>query len=280
MTLEPIHGMVYFSPLGPPIYSALGLVDRQQYFAPRSAPLGAVSAEVVASTFFNFSRSLVQTAVPSCWDIASPAEILRARYEVVDQSLQQAGRAAMVGDGIGRAAEIARSAAMTACECPEGRPLFAGHVDLPWPSEAHLMLWHAQTLLREFRGDGHIAVLLNENLSGLEALLTHAATGVIPEELMQKLRGYSNEEWEAGKESLRRRGILHPTEFTLSEFGEAMRQRIEDRTDTLAFEPYARLGEERCAELRRLARPLSAALVDAGWSPLRRLPPPEDTATR
>ncbi|MEN3271540.1 MAG: hypothetical protein V7636_301, partial [Actinomycetota bacterium] len=64
----------------------------------------------------------------------------------------------MLGDAIEspeliEAAELARRAAEVACERPEGRPLFAGHASLPWPEEPHLVLWHAQTLLREFRGD-------------------------------------------------------------------------------------------------------------------------------
>ena len=32
---------------------------------------------------------------------------------------------------------------------------------LPWPDAPHLALWHAITLLREFRGDGHIACLVD-----------------------------------------------------------------------------------------------------------------------
>jgi len=32
-------------------------------------------------------------------------------------------------------------------------------------------------LLREYRGDGHIAALVAHGLSGIEALITHIATG-------------------------------------------------------------------------------------------------------
>ncbi len=39
------------------------------------------------------------------------------------------------------------------------------------------MLWHAATLLREYRGDGHLAALLDAQLSGIEAIVTHCATG-------------------------------------------------------------------------------------------------------
>ena len=98
---------------------------------------------------------------------------------------------------------------VAACEDGvHGRPLFAGHASLPWPDEAHLILWHAQTLLREYRGDGHIAVLTAEGLSGVEALVTHAATNDIPSELLASSRAWPQPEWDAAIERLAARGLV------------------------------------------------------------------------
>ena len=50
-------------------------------------------------------------------------------------------------------------------------------------------------------------------------------------------------------------------ELRFTALGEAQRRALEDGTDALAAAPYAVLGEERCAELRALARPWSTTLA-------------------
>ena len=127
------------------------------------------------------------------------------------------------------------------------------------------MLWHAQTLLREFRGDGHIAALVGEGLDGVEALLTHAASGDVPAAVLRATRAWPEDQWRAGVERLRERGFLTgDDEPTFTDAGRALRQRIEDRTDELAVAPYAALGEDGCDRLRALGRDLSRRVVDAG----------------
>lgn len=276
MTLEPIHGMVYFTPFGPPIYESVGLEGRGQYFATRAAAFGRVSPEVVTSTFFNFAPALVRSAMTTVWDRVTPEEVLAARLRVVAASLRGAAPDLIANDATKRAAELATIAARSACERVDGKPLFAAHASLAWPTEPHLALWHAQTLLREYRGDLHIALLLTEGLSGLDALITHGATGVVPLAMLQQLRGWSEDEWHAGIDSLRSRGIITPGEVGLTEKGAALRQRLEDRTDELSADAWAVLGDDGCRELRACARPLSAAVIEAGWSPLRKLPPGDD----
>ncbi len=276
MTLEPIHGMVYFTPHGSPIYDAVGLEGRQHYFATRAAAFGRVSPEVVTSTFFNFSPSLVRSAMISAWNRVAPEEVLGARLRVVDASLRAAAPDLIGSNDTMRAAELARVAARSACGRVDGKPLFAAHASLPWPTEPHLVLWHAQTLLREYRGDIHIALLLSEGLNGLAALITHEATGTVPPGLLQQLRGWTDEEWSVAVDDLRLRNIITPGAIALTETGAALRQRVEDRTDELSADAWAVLGDDGCRELRASARPLSAAVIDAGWSPLRKLPPGND----
>jgi hypothetical protein len=173
----------------------------------------------------------------------------------------------MLGDAIGspelaEAADLARRAAEAACERPEGRALFAGHASLPWPDEPHLVLWHAQTLLREFRGDAHVAALMLYGLNGLDALLSHAASGDVPAETLRTTRGYSEAEWAAGVASLAARGIVE-ADGSFTDRGRQQRQAIEQRTDDSSIAPYEAIGEDGCERLRALARPFSRTVSAA-----------------
>ena len=163
------------------------------------------------------------------------------------------------------AARLALRAAESATEHLEGRPLFAGHAALAWPEDPHLVLWHAQTLLREFRGDGHIAALVAAGLTGLEAAITHVATGDVPGAVLVSTRAWPEDEWAESVDDLRTRGILERSEpLALTELGRAQRQWIEDTTDSAAVAAYAPLGDEGCARLRALTRPWSRTVVEAG----------------
>jgi hypothetical protein len=164
-TLEPYHGVVYFAPEPHEEFKKLGISDRMMgYFGSRAAPMGAVPAEVVIATFFNFHPKLVSDRVPAVWDIASPQALLDARLRGADAMLRRVLSDAVDSDELIEAAALARRAAES-CK-PEGRPLYAGHASVPWPDEPHLVLWHAISCLREFRGDGHIAAMTVEGLDG------------------------------------------------------------------------------------------------------------------
>ena len=265
-TLEPIHGMVYFAEEIADRYEAAGLRGfRMGYFASRSAAFGEASAEVVIATFFNFHPDVVRRAIPAAWTVTTPARVLEARLDVVDAALRRAWGDGIRSPEVVEAAGLARRAAEAACEHPEGRALFAAHASLPWPDEPHLVLWHAQTLLREHRGDGHIAALLLEGLTGLEALVTHAASGDVPADVLRTSRAWSPEEWSTGVDAMRSRGVIaagDAIEFT--DLGAAMRQRMEDATDAASAPAYDVLGEDGCARLRELGRPLSLQIIESG----------------
>ena len=271
-TLEPLHGMIYFSSEAAAAFDALGLVGRMGYFGSRSAPMGAVGAEVVIATFYNFRPELVRASIPAAWERATPEQIIAARLQAADGALRRYMPDALGTPELAEAATLARRAAETACAHVEGRPLFAGHASLAWPDEDHLVLWHAQTLLREYRGDGHIAALVTAGLSGLEAAITHVATGEVPGAVLVSTRAWPADEWDAGVDALRARGILEPGgEVVLTEAGQRQRQWIEDATDASAVAAYAPLGDDGCARLRALARPWSRAVIDSG---LLAAPPP------
>lgn len=266
-TLEPLHAMVYFAPEHLEEYGALGL-DVQgnraaAYFPARAAALGAVTPAVVQAVFFNFSSLAVRFGMDRVWETTTPAALVEARLRVADRALRR-----MCGDlldtpDVVEALELAR----TACEgCrPEGRSLHAGLTDLSWPTEPHLQLWHAVTLLREYRGDGHVVALTASGVSGIEAAVMHVAQGdAWTREPLRKTRGYSTEEWDTALGDLRERGWIEPDGEGFTDTGRAVRQEVEDRTDVLALPPWQHLGEAGCTRLRELVRPLSTAIVEAG----------------
>jgi hypothetical protein len=257
--------MIYFTPDAPPEYGKAGVTkNRTGYFASRSAAMGEVDAEVVVATFYNFDPALVRHAMKDVWSITSAAAMLAARLRAVDVSLTRAfGPDVLRSTSLSDAASIARRAAMAACERPEGRPLFAGHASLPWPDQPHLVLWHAQTLLREFRGDGHVAALTTEGLSGIEALVSHAASGDVPAAVLRATRAWSEDAWAAAVAGMVERGLVQ-ADGSFTDDGSAQRRRIEDTTDRLAVVAYSAIGDEGCSILRTAGRQLTEAVMAAG----------------
>ncbi|MFI2371754.1 hypothetical protein [Streptomyces sp. NPDC018833] len=258
--LEPVHAMIYFAPEGRRRYAELGLGGRAGYFASRSAAFGRASAELVISTFYNFNPDFVRQAVDGAWDAATPQQVLDARHAAASEALRRAGIHEL--PALDEVLALTRRAADAACEHAQGRPLFAAHAALPWPEEPVLGLWHAQTLLREFRGDGHVACLLSEGIGGLESLILHAATGDVPVDFLKASRAWPEEQWAGAEERLRTRGLLDGN--SLSQEGARLRRHIEDRTDHLALPAYAALGDADCERLAELASPFGRAVVDAG----------------
>ena len=196
--------------------------------------------------------------------MAAPEALVAARFGAVDAAFRRLlGGAVLASAEMRRAALLARTAAEEAGRRPEARPLAAAHAGLGWPDEPHLQLWHAQSILREFRGDGHVALLVVHGLSGIEALVTHAAAGDVPAHVLRTSRGWSQEAWDAAVDGLRGRGWLQRGDgLRFTEWGAAQRRAIEEGTDALAAAPYAALGDDGCAELRALARPWSMVFAD------------------
>jgi hypothetical protein len=261
-TLEPIHGYIYFAPEAVDAYAELGVTGRSAYFASRSAPMGMVPADVVVATFFNFDPALVRHALDGVWDTVTPAALLDARLVAAGAMLRRCLGELASAPEVDEAAGLARAAAERAALHLSGKPLFAAHAALPWPDDPLLVLWHAQSLLREFRGDIHIAALCSEGIDGCEALVTHAASGDISADVLQASRGWSDADWHAAVDSLQSKGHLD-VDGTFTDEGRASRQRVEDRTDLGAAIAYEAIGEDACDRLRTLCRPMSKAVVGA-----------------
>jgi hypothetical protein len=264
-TANPYPSIVFLAPEAGDAYAAAGLPRGPMgYFAGRAAPMGAVPAEVVIATFYNFQPGLVRSCIPAAWSYASPASILTHRLVATDAALRRVlGDAVLSGSEVAEAAGLARVAAQ-ACQ-PEGRALFAGHASLPWPAEPHMALWHALTLLREHRGDGHLMALQAAGYSGCEALVMHKAIGGVPASMVGT-RAWSPGQWAAAADSLRSRGLIDADEVA-TEQGVAHREEVERQTDLLSVAPLEALGEDGCARLRELIRPLSVAIAATIYPP-------------
>ncbi|MDT0278295.1 SCO6745 family protein [Blastococcus goldschmidtiae] len=260
--VELLHSHVYFAPETEQHLTAVGLrPGRMCYFAGRSAAMGAVGAGAVIATFYNFSPALVARTIPAAWTLASPEQVLAARLDAARASLTRLLGDAASSDEVGELGELLREA--TTVLSPEGRALYAGHADLPWPEEPLLVLWHAATLLREHRGDGHVAALLHSGLSGIEALVTHTAMGRgFTPEAAKATRGWTEEEWDAAAQALADRGLVD--DAGLTEEGLELRARLEVHTDALSADPWLFLGPERTARVVELAKEFSRTLVANG----------------
>lgn len=242
-------------------FGSIGLEDFWMgYFASRAYPLGQVPAEVVTATFFTFHPDMVRRALPEAWRIATVEQVAEAKLQGADASLRR-----MLGDRV-RSVELSEAADLAAeavkgCGLA-GRPLFAAYAALPWPPEPHLRLWHAATVLREHRADGHTAASLSHGLDGLAAHVTNVASGAVPREMGQRSRGWSDEEWAACERRLTERGWLADGQLTAD--GRAVRNQVEAVTDQLAAEPWDHLGDERTDRFFKLTLPIARTLFDEG----------------
>ncbi|MFC9247862.1 hypothetical protein ACFT7S_28760 [Streptomyces sp. NPDC057136] len=265
--LNPLHSTVYFSPdLGKEM-GELGIDDSNAaYFAARSAAMGAVGAGTVSATFYNFNHELVARHLPAVWSVASPQAVLDARLRAADVTLRR-----LLGEEIIASAELAE-AAQLALRATEGctrhaRPLYAAHADLPVPDAPHLAYWHAATLLREHRGDAHLAALLAAGLDPVEAMVSHTATGkgMAPRWILAT-RGWRRADWDAAVERLRVRGLLDG-EGELTEAGVTLRAGLEEATDEMDAAPYELLGADAVARLTDLGRGFLFTAASAGAFP-------------
>lgn len=260
--IEPVHAITYFAPEARSALDALGYRGFWAgYFAARSAPLGPVPAEVVTAAFYNFAPERVAKAVPGVWDVAPPSEALAARRESAVAALQRSGvedgEAAVVADLVAKAVDEVT---------PDGRVLYGANRSLPWPTEPLARLWHASTLLREHRGDGHVAVLTADGVSGRECNLLHAAAGRVPKEMIMRARDYDDEQWDRHMGALQQRGVLD-ADGELTDEGRNLKQHIEDRTDTIALGALDALDDGEVESLFQAVTPIARKVVAAGDVP-------------
>jgi hypothetical protein len=255
---EPIHDLIYFSPRRTEQADALGLRGFWMgYFAFRSAPLGAVPPEVVGAAFFGFHRSRVRRALPDAWSYTTVQQALAARNAAVDAAMADLGPI----DRLDEAAELAWQAASAADVA--GRPLAAAHQAEPRSDNPRIALWQATAVLREHRGDGHVAVLVARGIGPVESHLLKSGSGESDEQTLKTHRAFPDEEWAAARAGMVERGWLD-ADGRLTAAGAAEHDAVEAATDAAAERPWQAIGPAATARLRDLLDPIAGAVHTSG----------------
>jgi hypothetical protein len=259
--VEPIGVLPYSADDCNEAMFALGFSDYwDTYFAGRAAPLGHVAAEVVDALFYNFAPGEVARHIPQVWQTTTPEAALAARRQGCAHALRR-----ILGDHVAtaefaRAAELLLRAALSAPV--EGRPMYAALRALPVPDDVVDRLFHAASLLREHRGDGHIVALLSEGIGRTEAHVLYALGNDIPAEKFGRIHHLPAAQLAAVIDGMRGRGLVGDDGW-FTERGRAVHARVEARTDDLAVAPYEVLESNELAELMSLLEPYAELLVAA-----------------
>lgn len=258
--IQPVHSFIYFAPEPASEYAALGYTTHAGYFAGRGAALGPVSAEVITATFFNFRHDTVAAGTPSDWTRADTDAIQQARYRAVGAALDR------LASGVLSETEIAEATDLCQRACDrigyEGKPLAAGNRSAPLPADPLVKLWQLLAVIREWRGDAHVAVLCAEPLTALEALVLESDRS-LPVKLLKATRGWSQDEWSGTVERLAARGLV-TSGGDLTDAGNRFRDAIEERTDRANLPLWETIGEEATIRLHDLLVPLRSAIVRNG----------------
>ncbi len=259
--VEPI-GLIPYSADDPnETMFALGFTNYwDTYFAGRAAPLGLVPAAVVDALFYNFAPGEVARHIPKVWRTTTPEAAIAARRAGCAKALRRILGARVDDAAFARTTELLLKAATGAPY--EGRPMYAALRSLPIPDDVVTRLFHAASLLREHRGDGHIAALMSEGVGGLEAHVLLALDMDMPAEKFGRIHHLPAAQIEAVVDAMRDRGLIGGDGW-LSAEGRAVKQRVEALTDDLAAPPYECLEPAERDELIAALEPIAAALIAA-----------------
>ena len=274
------HAFVYFASEAVEEYAAVGVRGPSGYFASRSAPLGPVSAEVVTATFYNFSPDLVRSAIDGVWEIVSPEEMQRARWRAVMRILDSTVAGAMADADVAEAIDVAESC--VAALSYAGRPLAAANAsvlavldDPVFADNRLLRLWQLVTILREWRGDGHIGLLIAEPLDGCECTVVSEHLFHMPG-VIRSTRAWSEDDWSKAVDRLRSRGWLDDDGVTGE--GRTKRGLIERRTNEIDAVVWDGMNDEAVNRFGDLLEPAVEALTMGGYFAAVGRPAPKERA--
>jgi hypothetical protein len=257
--LDAVHAVVYFALDAKAAYRALGLRGYWMgYFASRSAALGTPGPRLVTALFYGFAPPMVERALPRAWELADPARVLDVRLELARSALARHD-----DDAPGLADAADRLIGVLAGLDVAGRSLAAAHLDVAVPADPLGQIWHAATVLREYRGDGHVAALVAAQVDGVECHLLHGGALVAQQ---REFRGWTEEEWAAAGERLRARGLLD-AEGGKTSRGHELRAEIERSTDRSAGTALRGLDDPALQALLDVLGPLARSVAEAGAVP-------------
>jgi hypothetical protein len=259
--VEPIGAIPYSADEPNEAMFALGFTSYwDTYFAGRAAPLGLVPAEVVDAIFYSFAPGEVARHIPKVWRTTTPEAATAARQMGCVRALRRILGDHVDAPGFARAAELLTKAAISAPL--EGRPMYAALRAMSIPDDVVARLFHAASLLREHRGDGHTAALMIEGVGGLEAHVLSALDMGMPAERFGRIHHLPATQIAAVIDGMRARGLIGDDGW-LSGQGRALKQRVETLTDDLAAKPYESLQPDELDELMATLEPLAALLLAA-----------------
>jgi len=257
--IEPIATICFWAEPAYDAYAARGLDFLQGYVWARASALGEPEAAVAAAAFGVFEPGLIAALYDAGRAACSLADVRAAKESGAVTALRE-----VLGspDGLDVAVEHLRRGA-AAADCT-GRPLHAGLTALGWPDDPLGRLWHACTILREHRGDSHLAACVAHGLTGLEAnVLTELRVGWDPQSYTGS-RGWSPEAMDAATAVLTARGLVGDDGLTAE--GRALRDGIEDATDRMTQPVVDAIGDD-LPGLLKLLDGWSQQIVDHGWFP-------------
>ena len=259
-SIEAVHDVVYFAPDAKQRYESLGLKGYWMgYVASRSAALGAASPTTVTALFHGFAPALVRRALPDAWERATPADVLETRLAIARDALSPA----LDGVDVDR---VARELEQVVAGLDfAGKPLAAAHADVPVPGDEVGRLWHAATVVRESRGDCHVAVLTAAGLDGASANALAVAAGLAPTE-QRTVRGWTEDEWSDAVGRLGTRGWVDAT-GALTDTGRSARAQIEDTTDRVCAAGLDRRATGRAITVEAALTDIARSLDHAGAVP-------------
>jgi hypothetical protein len=259
--VEPIGAVPYATEEPNEAMFALGFTNFwDTYFAGRAAPLGIAPAEVVDALFYNFAPGEVARHIPKVWATTTPEAAIAARQQGCVNALRRILGDEVCTPAFARAVNLLLAAATSAPV--EGRPMFAALRALPIPTEVVAQMFHAASMLREHRGDGHIAALMVEGVGRLEAHVFVALDMDMPAEKFGRIHHLPKSQLRAVIDGMRDRGWIGDDGW-LTGAGRAVKQRVESLTDDLAAKPYEHLTVAEIDELVATLEPLAARLIAA-----------------
>jgi hypothetical protein len=259
--VEPIGLIPYSADEPNETMFALGFTDYWDiYFAGRAAPLGLAAPEVVNALFYNFAPGEVARHIPKVWSTTTPEAAMAARQMGCVKALRRILGDLIDSPAFARATELLLKAATSVP--PEGRPMYAALRAIPIPDDVVARLFHAAALLREHRGDGHIAALMIEGVGGLEAHALAALNMDMPAERFGRIHHLPAAQLAAVIGGMRDRGWIGE-DGRLSDQGRSVKQRVESLTDVLASQPYECLEPGELSELKANLEPLATLLIAA-----------------
>lgn len=238
--------------------AGLGLNFLTGYVWGRAASMGEPTDRLVVSAFAVFEPSLICGLYEEGRGHCSRMEVLRAREAGTVESLR-----GVLGDADVTPVVAALRRGVEAAD-EVGRPLFSGLRSLGWPHEPLGQLWRACELIREHRGDSHVAACISAGLGPVAMnVLTELWVGM-PIRSYTATRAWSPEVMDATVGRLEADGLV--ADGTLTDPGRRLRDRIEEQTDAMEQPIVDAIGADFETVLDRLET-WSAACIEAGAFP-------------